>query len=98
MEQPEKATESKNEAASEARAEPAQAPKTEKKSEKPPQAAELDPYWWAPWAVLVGLVLYGLLGFLGVLFPGRKGPTAADVPTTTAPAPAASDKRFAPTR
>ncbi len=48
-----------------------------------------DPYWWTPWAVLVGLVVYGLLGFLGVLSPKHRGPTAADVPVTT-PAPATS--------
>jgi hypothetical protein len=44
-----------------------------------------DPYWWTPWAVLVGLVLYGLLGYLGVLSPKRHGPTAADVPASPAP-------------
>ena len=55
---------------------------------------EKDPYWWTPWAVLIGLLLYGLLGYLGVLFPKRTGPTAADVPVTTAtPAPAASAKK-----
>ncbi len=73
-----------------ASAEPAERPK-EKPVEK---AADADPYWWAPWAVLVGLVLYGLLGFLGVLTPARKGPTAADVPTT--PPPTASDQRLVP--
>ena len=77
-------------AAAEARGEPPEPPK-----EKPvEQAAAIDPYWWAPWAVLIGLVLYGLLGFLGVLTPGRKGPTAADVPTT--PPPSASDQRLVP--
>lgn len=103
MEQPEKAKDDKETGSNEpASAEPAQAEatekkveKTEKKVEKTEKAAELDPYWWAPWAVLIGLVVYGLLGFLGVLFPNRKGPTAADVPTT---APAASDKRPVPTR
>jgi hypothetical protein len=55
----------------------------------PEPAKEKDRYWWTPWAVLVALVLYGLLGFLGVLSPKREGPTAADVPTTTA-APSAS--------
>lgn len=39
-----------------------------------------DPYWWAPWAVLGGLVLLGALGLFGVLTPKRSGPTAADVP------------------
>ncbi|HVU01752.1 MAG TPA: hypothetical protein VHE30_08370 [Polyangiaceae bacterium] len=39
-----------------------------------------DEYAWAPWAVLVGLVLFGLLGYFGVLSPKRGGPTAADVP------------------
>ena len=54
---------------------------------------EKDPYWWTAWAVLVGLVLFGLLGFLGVLSPSRKGPTAADVPVTpAAPPPAPSAK------
>jgi len=96
MDQPEKAKEEKETAPKEpARAEPAQSPAHEKKIQKKENEPELDPYWWAPWAVLIGLVLYGLLGFLGVLFPNRKGPTAADVPT---PAPAASDKRPAPTR
>jgi hypothetical protein len=52
-----------------------------------------DRYWWTPWAVLVALVLYGLLGFLGMLSPKLKGPTAADVPVTTAAsAPAASGR------
>ncbi len=92
MDQPEKAKEDKAEPA---RAEPAQEPATRKKVEKTDKAGELDPYWWAPWAVLIGLVLYGLLGFLGVLFPNRKGPTAADMP---APAPTASDKRPVPAR
>jgi hypothetical protein len=96
MDQPEKAKEEKETGSDEAaRAEPAAAPADEKKVQKAEKTAELDPYWWAPWAVLIGLVLYGLLGFLGVLFPSRKGPTAADVPT---PPPAASDKRPVPTR
>jgi hypothetical protein len=55
---------------------------------KPEPSAPADPYWWTPWAVLVGLVTYGLLGFLGVLSPKREGPTAADVPVTI-PAPSA---------
>lgn len=42
---------------------------------------------WVPWVVLAALILVGLLGFLGVLTPKRKGPTAADVPT---PPPSAS--------
>ena len=54
-----------------------------------PKDKDKDPYWWTPWAVLAGLVLYGLLGFLGVLSPKRAGPSAADVPATTA-APATS--------
>jgi len=54
--------------------------------------APRDPYWWAPWAVLVGLVTYGLLGFLGVLTPKRDGPTAADVGGAAPAAPAASTK------
>lgn len=63
--------------------------------EKPRQKDDaVDPYWWAPWAVLIGLVLYGLLGFLGVLTPAHKGPTAADVP----PAPAPSDQRLVPAK
>jgi hypothetical protein len=95
MEQPERETEENVSGSSApARAEPAQAADV-KKDQKTEKAAELDPYWWAPWAVLIGLVLYGLLGFLGVLFPNRKGPTAADVP---APPPAASEKRPAPAR
>lgn len=77
-------------AAAEGRPEPAEPPK-EKPVESP---AAVDPYWWAPWAVLIGLVLYGLLGFLGVLTPSRKGPTAADIPAT--PAPTASDQRLVP--
>ena len=55
-----------------------------------PEEKKDDPYWWTPWAVLLALVLYGLLGFLGVLSPNRKGPTAADVPVTIPSAPAAS--------
>lgn len=56
--------------------------------------SEKDPYWWTPWAVLIGLLLYGLLGFLGVLTPKQKGPTAADVPVTPAtPEPAASARK-----
>jgi hypothetical protein len=70
------------------------APPPEKPAERP---AAVDPDWWIPWAVLVGLVLFGLLGFLGVLTPARKGPSAADVPATT-PAPSASDKRPIPAR
>jgi hypothetical protein len=46
---------------------------------KPP---EKDPYWWTPWAVLVGLLLYGLLGFLGKLSTKPSGPTAADIPAS----------------
>jgi hypothetical protein len=50
-----------------------------------------DPYWWTPWAVLVGLVGYGLLGYLGVLSPKREGPTAADAAgPTVSPGPAPS--------
>jgi len=49
-----------------------------------------DPYWWTPWAVLVGLVVYGLLGFLGLLSPKQRGPTAADVPVNIPAAPSAS--------
>ena len=56
---------------------------SEAESKKP------DPYWWTPRAVLIGLMLYGLLGFLGGLSSKRGGPTAADVPVTTA-APTAS--------
>lgn len=48
---------------------------------KPP---EKDPYWWTPWAVLAGLLLYGLLGFLGKLSSKPSGPTAADVPASVA--------------
>ena len=51
-----------------------------------------DPYWWTPWAVLVALLLYGLLGFLGVLSPKHEGPTAADVPAHIATTPSASAK------
>jgi hypothetical protein len=95
MEQSEKAKEDKEAGSKPASAEPAESPTDDKKVQKTEKTAELDPYWWAPWAVLVGLVLYGLLGFLGVLFPNRKGPTAADVPS---PPPAASDKRPIPAR
>jgi hypothetical protein len=60
-------------------------------TDKPQKAEPKDPYWWTPWAVLVALVLYGLLGYLGVLSPKRQGPTAADVPVTPTPsAPSAS--------
>lgn len=52
-----------------------------------------DEYGWAPWAVLAALILFGLLGFLGVLTPRRTGPTAADVPFV---APSASASPGAP--
>jgi uncharacterized membrane protein len=100
--EPENASEGKEAGAAEAAAAaPAQAPAREKAlaPEKKTSAGdkpELDPYWWAPWAVLIGLVLYGLLGYVGVLFPVRKGPTAADVPAKTAPT--ASDQRPLPAR
>lgn len=81
-----------------AKAQPASAsaPAAPAPEKQPTRPNALEPYWWAPWAVLIGLVLYGLLGYLGVFFPSRKGPTAADVPTT--PAPSASDKRPLPAR
>lgn len=47
---------------------------------------EADPYWWTPWAVLIGILLFGLLGFFGKLGSAPSGPTAADVPTTIASA------------
>jgi hypothetical protein len=50
----------------------------------PVKPAEKDPYWWTPWAVLGGLLLFGLLGFLGKLSAKASGPTAADVPATVA--------------
>jgi hypothetical protein len=57
-------------------------------------SSDKDPYWWTPWAVLIGLLLYGLLGYLGVLSHKQKGPTAADVPVTTAaPEPATSARK-----
>jgi hypothetical protein len=56
-----------------------------------PKTKAEDRYWWAPWAVLAGLVLFGLLGYLGVLSPKPSGPTAADVPSS-APTP---DRRLA---
>jgi len=56
--------------------------------EKAPNAPEQDPYWWTPWAVMVAVVLFGLLGFLGKLGPRHSGPSAADVPATPAPGPA----------
>ncbi|MCB9588676.1 MAG: peptidyl-prolyl cis-trans isomerase [Polyangiaceae bacterium] len=28
-----------------------------------------DPTWWAPWAVMLGLIVVGLLGFMGVFWP-----------------------------
>jgi hypothetical protein len=93
MTEPDEAKDAKETGSSEpARAEPAQAPATDEKigKAKPEKSEELDPYWWTPWAVLVGIVLFGLLGFLGVLFPSRKGPTAADVPVV--PPPTASNK------
>ena len=77
-----------------ASAQPADSPVRDAKPAKAESDAAADPYWWVPWAVLVGLVLYGLLGYLGVLFPQRKGPTAADVPTK----PASSDTRLVPSR
>jgi hypothetical protein len=55
-----------------------------------------DPYWWTPWAVLLGLILYGTLGYLGVLSPKRGGPTAADVPTPPPPVAAARAVPSAP--
>jgi hypothetical protein len=51
-------------------------------NQEPRQSANEDQYWWAPWAVLVGLVLLGALGVFGVLTPKRSGPSAADVPVT----------------
>lgn len=45
-----------------------------------PQEEKKDEYWWAPWAVLVAILVVGLLGFLGAFSPKRTGPTAADVP------------------
>jgi len=81
----------------EAKAEPAAGVTSDAPAKKPEARPDaLDPDWWVPWAVLVGLVLFGLLGFFGVLTPSRKGPTAADVPAT--PAPTASDKRPIPAR
>jgi hypothetical protein len=49
---------------------------------EPDSRKQEDALWWTPWVVLVGLVLYGLLGFLGKLSPKHSGPTAADVPVT----------------
>jgi hypothetical protein len=49
---------------------------------EPDKQKQEDPFWWTPWAVLIGLLLYGLLGFLGKLSPSHSGPTAADVPVT----------------
>jgi hypothetical protein len=57
-----------------------------------PEKQNADPYWWTPWAVLVGLLLFGLLGFLGVLSPNHSGPTAADVPVTIATTPTPTPK------
>jgi hypothetical protein len=48
----------------------------------PQRSTHEDQYWWAPWAVLVGLVLLGALGIFGVFAPKRGGPSAADVPVT----------------
>lgn len=45
-------------------------------------SANEDQYWWAPWAVLVGLVVLGALGIFGVFTPKQAGPSAADVPVT----------------
>ena len=47
---------------------------------EPAKTPERDPYWWTPWAVLLGLLAYGLLGYLGKLSGKKSGPTAADVP------------------
>jgi hypothetical protein len=61
----------------------------------PAPTPDKDPYWWTPWAVLGAILIFGLLGFLGVLSPKPQGPTAADVPVTPPPAtaaPAASAK------
>ena len=49
---------------------------------EPDSRKQEDALWWTPWVVLIGLVLYGLLGFLGKLSPRHSGPTAADVPVT----------------
>jgi hypothetical protein len=55
---------------------------------EPERKSDNDPYWWTPWAIIAGLVLVGLLGFLGKLSPNRSGPSAADV----SPPPAPSSK------
>jgi hypothetical protein len=47
-----------------------------------------DPYWWSPYAVMAGLVLVGILGFVGVFNKLLGGiaahPASADVPASSA--------------
>ncbi len=51
-----------------------------------------DPYWWTPYSVMAGLVLIGILGFVGVFNKILGGiaahPASADVPATSAMADA----------
>lgn len=50
----------------------------------PAKRDEKDADWCLPWAVLIALVVFGLLGFFKVFTP-KPGITAADVPTAAPP-------------
>ena len=59
-----------------------------------------DPTWWAPWAVMLGLLVVGLLGFMGVFWPAAAPPEPEHEETAAIahedPSPAGSVKRLNP--
>ncbi len=65
---------------------PARTPERSAQQKKLPPADGADPMWWTPWAVMIGLIVLGFLGFMGALPLGGKpsSKTAADVPVTPA--------------